>query len=158
MNDLSKLIYFADVAGSIGALGTVLGVLSVAGAAASVMVSTNIAGSVPEDPLRYEGPAGENQPLLRAKQDLKRKEYARKYAVYDAWLSGGFRWARRCGYALAACVLTVVVVPSSDTVYAIAASEMGERVLSSPTAGKALKALDHWLDRQIDDEPQAGSN
>ncbi len=39
--------------------------------------------------------------------------------------------------------------PSSATIYAIAASEMGERVLTSPTATKAVKALDAWLDKQV---------
>lgn len=41
------------------------------------------------------------------------------------------------------------VMPDRNTLYAIAVSEMGERVLSTPTAGKAFKALDAWLDDQI---------
>lgn len=45
------------------------------------------------------------------------------------------------------------VIPSKETIYAIAASEMGERALQTPTAGKAFKALDAWLDRQIAGEP-----
>lgn len=45
----------------------------------------------------------------------------------------------------AICVFT----PSKDTIYAIAASEMGEEVIKSPTAGKAMKALDAWLNAQI---------
>lgn len=45
----------------------------------------------------------------------------------------------------------IVVCPTSSTVYAIAASEMGEEVITSPTAGKAAKALDAWLDKQISD-------
>lgn len=39
-------------------------------------------------------------------------------------------------------------VPSKETVYAIAASEYGERALQSPTATKAIKALNAWLDKQ----------
>jgi len=46
------------------------------------------------------------------------------------------------------------ICPSENTVYAIAASEMGEKALATPTATKAMKALDHWLDKQIDDKPQ----
>lgn len=42
-----------------------------------------------------------------------------------------------------------VAVPSSGTLYAIAASEMGEKVLNSETGGKAVEALNAWLDRQI---------
>lgn len=41
------------------------------------------------------------------------------------------------------------MTPSKETVYAIAASEMGEQVLKTPLAGKAEKALESWLDRQI---------
>jgi hypothetical protein len=40
------------------------------------------------------------------------------------------------------------VVPSKETIYAIAASEMGEEVLDG-TEGRAMKALNSWLDRQI---------
>jgi len=46
------------------------------------------------------------------------------------------------------------IFPSENTIYAIAASEMGEKALATPTATKAMKALDHWLDKQIDDKPQ----
>ncbi len=42
-----------------------------------------------------------------------------------------------------------VATPSAGTFYAIAASEMGERALASETAGKAVEALNAWLDRQI---------
>lgn len=39
--------------------------------------------------------------------------------------------------------------PSSDTMYAIATSQVGEQVLSTPLASKAEKALEAWLDKQI---------
>lgn len=45
--------------------------------------------------------------------------------------------------------LLAAIIPSSNTIYAIAASEMGERVIKSETGGKALEALNAWLDRQI---------
>lgn len=41
------------------------------------------------------------------------------------------------------------IIPASSTIYAIAASEVGEDVLNSETTGKAMQALDAWLDRQI---------
>ena len=43
------------------------------------------------------------------------------------------------------------MMPPRDTVYAIAASEVGERVLQSPTGNKAVAALNAWLDKQIQD-------
>lgn len=45
-----------------------------------------------------------------------------------------------------------VFVPSKDTVYAIAASEVGEDILKSPEASKARQALNAWLDKQIEPE------
>lgn len=47
------------------------------------------------------------------------------------------------------------IVPSDDTIYAIAASEIGEQVLDSHTGNKAVKALNHWLDKQIGEEQPA---
>lgn len=44
------------------------------------------------------------------------------------------------------------IIPGKDTIYAIAASEMGETALNSETGSKAVKALNHWLDKQIGDE------
>ena len=50
---------------------------------------------------------------------------------------------------LAALAAVGTIVPSRDTLYAIAISEMGEEVVKSETAGKAVQALNAWLDRQI---------
>lgn len=57
-------------------------------------------------------------------------------------------------------LLLAVFLPSSQTVYAIAASEYGEELAKTETAGKAVEALNAWLDRQIGDasaepEPQS---
>ena len=83
-------------------------------------------------------------------------------------LGGGIIWAMSCDPYLSmdgarpkarkACVggvavlFFVAIVPSKSTIYAIAASELGEDVLKSETGSKALKALDAWLDRQIEGE------
>lgn len=45
--------------------------------------------------------------------------------------------------------LVSAIIPARSTVYAIAASEYGEQLLKSPIGGKAEKALEAWLDRQI---------
>lgn len=52
--------------------------------------------------------------------------------------------------------LVAAPIPSKDTIYAIAVSEMGEQALATPLAGKATKALEAWLDKQIagDDETE----
>jgi phosphatidylglycerophosphate synthase len=41
------------------------------------------------------------------------------------------------------------LVPSKETIYAIAASQLGETALKTETGGKAVKALNRWLDKQI---------
>lgn len=44
---------------------------------------------------------------------------------------------------------TYVATPSKNTMYAIAASEIGEDVIKSQTASKAFRAFDAWLDKQL---------
>lgn len=51
-------------------------------------------------------------------------------------------------------ILVAIPIPSKTTIYAIAASEGGEAVLKSETAGKAMEALNAWLDRQIKGEAE----
>lgn len=58
-----------------------------------------------------------------------------------------------------ALLFLATLIPSKETMYAIAASELGEEALKTPTANKAIKALDAWLDKQIkentnEDRPQ----
>lgn len=50
--------------------------------------------------------------------------------------------------------ILAALMPNQNTIYAIAASELGEEVLKSDTATKAQKALDAWLDKQIDQQPE----
>jgi hypothetical protein len=67
-------------------------------------------------------------------------------AVIHNWLKGLVKGAT---IAFVAAGVVTVFVPSNGTLYAIAASEMGEEVLNSETGGKAVEALNAWLDRQI---------
>lgn len=60
-------------------------------------------------------------------------------------------------YALAA-VLASCLFPSKDTMYAIAASEMGEEVLNSGVGTRATKALEAWLDKQIDEQTKEATS
>jgi hypothetical protein len=50
--------------------------------------------------------------------------------------------------AILSCLLSWAI-PDKDTIYAIAASEMGEEIIKSNTATKAQQALNAWLDKQI---------
>lgn len=130
MNNLSWLIYAADVADGIGTahaivlLGCIL--VSVAGV---VVWFTN-------DP-------GESVYSWQDK-DLTIASRHRARSIVE-------RAAKHVGLTFFAALIVAVIVPSQTTIYAIAASEMGEEVLKSPAATKAMKALDAWLDRQIND-------
>lgn len=64
--------------------------------------------------------------------------------VSHLWL-----WGRRIAFVVVPCGLLAALIPSQNTIYAIAASEMGETALKSETGGKAMQALNAWLDRQI---------
>jgi predicted permease len=55
----------------------------------------------------------------------------------------------RSGLTLVASFVIGGALPSQETVYAIAASELGETALKSETGNKAVEALNAWLDRQI---------
>jgi hypothetical protein len=43
-----------------------------------------------------------------------------------------------------------VLIPSKDTMYAIAASELGEEVVKSAIGQKSIKALEQWIDSQLE--------
>jgi len=114
MNNLSLLIYLADVADNVRWMlyvGFVLSAVTVVFTLLSVLVT--------------EG-------------EILEKEYR------PTWLKI-LRWS---AIGLVFFGLVKAVVPTKDTVYAIAASEVGEQVIESPTAKKAVDALNRWLDKQ----------
>lgn len=53
--------------------------------------------------------------------------------------------------ALVLSMLTLIAasIPSKNTMYAMAASEMGQKVLETPVATKAMQALENWIDSQL---------
>ena len=46
-------------------------------------------------------------------------------------------------------VIINILIPDKNTIYAIAASEYGEDMINSKITNKSIKALDAWLDEQI---------
>lgn len=108
MNELSWMIYAADVCGKVFFAA---GLLAVVGAVGGAFIGAM---------LRDEGNHEEGKAI--------------------------HKWTLRVCPAL---LFLAVITPSKDTVYAMAASEMGEKVVQSQTANKAMQALNAWLDRQI---------
>lgn len=134
MNELSWLIYAADVAGSVKGL-----------AAASVIVSGIAVPAL--------GIAG----LAAAEFENTEKKY-RGTSLHEEEKESGYRSIKNKVWsmikpAIVTCIVScsiLAVTPSQNTIYAIAASEVGERVITSETGGKAVKALNAWLDKQVD--------
>lgn len=136
MNSLSQMIYLAEVSGGLDKmLVVVTGLAVIASAAACATTCMFTFGS----PYIFYG--GDKEKIEAA------WERNRKLAT---------KWLRIMPCVALASGLLAALVPSEETIYAIAASELGEEVISSPTAGKAMKALDAWLDRQISDGQPTG--
>lgn len=138
MNTLSWLIYAADVA---SALNFWSGFVAFAGAPASIAAFAWVNN---QDRWRWDSQMREHRawPSLFAKPEGDRPPALRPFASYAKPLIG-----------VAVCAgLIAAAVPGRDTIYAIAASEMGEEVAKSETAGKAMRALNAWLDKQISNQ------
>lgn len=128
MNQLSWLLYAADVVGGLGSLSAFLALVSALALVLTLCVRVGIAAHEAD----YGRTAPENVMKLLSKTQ---------------------KWAATV-FGLAA--LVAVLTPEKETLYAIAASEVGERVVSSPTANKAVQALNHWLDEQINEAAPQG--
>ena len=126
MNSLSWLIYLASVAGSIGGIAVFVMIASILCFLAGAFVYLN---------------ADDYDDDYRGRDDAKRRTWAA-------------RMMKQCVGAFVLASVIIIVVPGRSTVYAIAASEMGEELLNSETGSKAVKALDAWLDRQIADNKE----
>lgn len=107
MNNLSWLLYIADVIGNLGPAFVILGCVTIVVAFLALLIT--------------EGESGVKGIIISI----------------------------IVGVIL---LVTAAFIPSKETVYAIAASEMGEELLKTPTAAKATKALDSWLDKQITEQ------
>jgi hypothetical protein len=127
MNSLSWLIYLADVAESAGGwlsfLSTLAVIILVVGAIAAGLMTHAIADGADEKEL---------------------------VAVRNGILSVVLKAALPIWICLG---LLDIVVPSKETIYAIAASELGETALKSDTGNRAVAALNSWLDEQIKPTP-----
>ena len=134
MNDLSWMIYAADLVGGLdGTASGIAGIATLAGIGSTI--GWFALGSNPE---------------CYSFEDKEAR--VANHAASRQTLAKAIKWSL---IGAPAAMLVASLIPSANTVYAIAASEVGEEVVKSPTATKAMKALDAWLDRQITDKPSA---
>ena len=135
MNSLSWLLYAADVSNGLMAIFVVITIVSA------------LFGFIVAGHLYLDLGDGPKEWILSGKsEDAK----ARMIKAHEDSVAG-------CKSMLKVFLITGVVsaflsalIPSRETVYAIAASEMGEEIVKSATAGKAMKALNAWLDKQVE--------
>jgi len=111
MNDLSILLYLADIVGNVKEiLGPITGILLFVTCIVS-FIGIGLDNYIPDEAKRISAP-----------------------------------WIKRSIYFVVITGLVLLVTPSRQTVYLIAASEMGEEVLKTPMAGKLEQALDEILE------------
>lgn len=127
MNSISWMIYAADVAGSLSNVATTASIISGIGGVVCGVSYIITLGS----------------PTIWSWDDK-----ASKLASHKA-LNATFLKAAKVALAVVVpCALFASVIPSRDTIYAMAASESVEAAAKTATAQKALTALNAWLDRQ----------
>lgn len=122
MNSLSWLIYLAGVCDNVGQVFIGLSVLLGLGVIALTWIHIYMIMEYFHDRCRYGKDDDTKRPFLG-------------YPIL-------------CGVAFFVCVLVATLVPSKDTVLAIAASQTGEQVLKTPLAQKAEASVESWLDAQ----------
>lgn len=129
MNNVSWLIYLSNISGNIGGLLIFIGiaVFIIAGVYFGISIALY-------DDLNKWDTSEETAGLLKKSLHIRRFVPALLVLACTLWV-------------LAA------LCPRQETVLAIAASEIGEKVLESPTGNLAIKALNAWLQRQIAPPP-----
>jgi hypothetical protein len=122
MNQLSWLIYLADVCGSAGGwlgwIGGICGLITGATVILSLIITGGLADTKDVDGI----------------PEVWKVAYKILCWTLPLFLI---------------CLVLNIITPSRETIYAIAASEVGEELISSPTAAKATRALEAWIDAQI---------
>jgi hypothetical protein len=130
MNSLSWLIYLASLSGSISEFFAALAFMGAAVAIAGFVFSM----------MWTDGSYGGD----------------RRMKGYEEMRQRGKYLAPRGLWALIVLGSISVILPSSNTIYAIAASEVGERLITDETvkglASDSTKALQQWIKKQIEPE------
>lgn len=141
MNSLSQLLYLGDLAGSLSGLFGTVAVGAIVGGVTTFCIG------------------GANKSNGRAPGIIEVEAYHnedRKYHITDTrirpademYLIGVYyhKWTVALAVISAVFGLAACVIPSKETVYLIAASQAGEKVVSTDTGNKALAAIDRYLD------------
>lgn len=131
MNQLSWLLYLGNVAQNIGGAFIFFGICMVIWAIVQYCTAEYTFKSL-EKAVKYRG-------IDEVVRELKKFKTS-KIGIWFAIICTLIFWT------------LAIFCPNSNTVYAIAASEVGGKALTSPLAQKTEKALEVWLDKQIKPE------
>jgi hypothetical protein len=130
MNSLSWLIYLASLSGSVSGFFTFLAVMGAVFALLGTVLSV----------MWTDGSFGGDRKIKGYEEMRQRGNYMLSRGSLVLVIFGG----------------VAAILPSSNTVYAIAASEIGERVITDETvkglAADSTKALQAWIKKQIEPE------
>ena len=161
MNDAVWYLYLADVVGSLGSicglLGLIFSLATLLALVASIVSAHNLADlGPPPAPLTAEeedilltdrfNPRGD---IARWDRACDHRSKIARHATAHAHHVLCSRHTPRIALAAGLFLLGNVLTPSQNTLYAAAAVSVGKDVAATATAQKAVKALDAWLDRQI---------
>lgn len=136
MNMISWFLYLADVLSSVRILFGTVGVAAIIAGVFGWIAWTVASGSHAE----YAKSRGEDD----------------RYAA--EWAGWVVTWDPLRGFLKLGCALVFVacILPTQPTMYAIAASQVGEQLVRNESvqgvAGDAAKALQQWIKRQIEPE------
>ncbi len=129
MNSLSWLIYLGDVAGSLNAFFGIAGFFALL-----FGLIAYIAGSISRACKADEVASGSTTSRISA---------------WDPWIAIWDKIGKFLPLGLVMMALASFI-PSKNTIYAIAASEMGEKALKTEIVSDATKALHSWIKKQIE--------
>jgi hypothetical protein len=169
MNALSWLIYLAGVfeklAPTVSSLASWFATLAVLTTIASLIVYVvtilNAPTAIfPRALAEWYGNNARYPSLYPDKSKPKKEDYILPEGHWTDHIIAQKKWFIRIPTMFSTSALIVALIypliPAKETVYAIAASEIAEEVVTDPrvlqTTNKAFAAVDAWLDKQLEDK------
>lgn len=137
MNELSWLIYFADVLPNVATAITVLSVIASVGSAIVLAVYLTHIGETEKDWVYTTDPVTnkETKEVVRIPTSSALSVKSLAFTRFTTPL-----------FVLIFCLS--FVVPSKETFYMIAASQGGERAMQTPEFAKVRSVINKWLDKE----------
>lgn len=136
MNNLSILLYLAETLGSLGTAMTVFGVVGLILVGGTLFAST-IEMSAQS---RYNNKNRETGEIM----------YDKDYLNAKRWKDTALRWL----WLPVVLFFVSMLMPSRETIYMIAASEIGEEAIQTPEFAKMRKMLNQYLDEQLTEDKE----